>query len=92
MSGQLLVGPQGAFHVGCALVLLAVAVIAVVYKPVIAPWAVGAAFAVEDAMPVSLDTSLLRASWQRPLDVGEALRAYSRTGKGGNKGAGGAPR
>jgi hypothetical protein len=71
MSGQLLAGPQGFFYLACALILLAVAVIAVVLKPVLALWGLAAVFATEAATPVPLDTSLLRAGGTHiyPADV-----------------------
>ncbi len=71
MSGQLLAGPQGLFYLACALILLAAAVIVVVLKPVLGLWALAAVFATEDATPVPLDTSLLRAGGTHvyPADV-----------------------
>lgn len=71
MTGQLLSSPQGIFYLACALVLLSVAVLAVVVKPVLALWALGAVFATEVATPIPLDMSLLKAGSTHiyPLDV-----------------------
>ncbi len=71
MSGQLLAGPQGFFYLACALILLASAVIVVVLKPVLGLWALAAVFATEEATPIPLDTSLLRAGATHlyPADV-----------------------
>lgn len=71
MTGLLASGPQAAFYVAAALVLLAVAVSAVVLRPVIALWALAAVFAAELATPVPLDTSLLHAGGTHiyPLDL-----------------------
>src|SRR5204863_2977738 len=71
VSGQLLAGPQGAFYLACALALLTLAVIVVVHKPVVGLWALAVVFATEDATPIPLDTSLLRAGSTHvyPADV-----------------------
>jgi hypothetical protein len=61
MTGQLAASPQAVFYAASAALLLAVAVLAVVLKPVLALWALAAVFAAELATPVPLDTSLLRA-------------------------------
>ena len=58
MIGQLLASPETAFYAACAVLLLAVAVVAVVLKPALALWALAALFLIEDATPVPLDTSL----------------------------------
>lgn len=71
MSGQLLAGPQGVFYLACVLVLLTLAVVMVVLKPVVALWALALAFATENATPVPLDTSVLQAGSTHiyPVDV-----------------------
>lgn len=71
MTGGLLAGPQGDFYLACALILLAVAVFAVVLKPMLALWALAVLFAAEQATPVPLDASLLRAGGTHvyPFDV-----------------------
>ncbi len=61
MIGQLLGSPETAFYAVCALLLLAVAVVAVVFKPAIALWALAVLFLTEYATPIPLDTSLVRA-------------------------------
>jgi hypothetical protein len=60
MISQLLANPETPFFVACALLLLAVAVIAVVLKPVLALWALAVLYAAESATPVPLDASLLK--------------------------------
>jgi hypothetical protein len=59
--GQLLGSPETAFYAVCALLLLAVAVLAVVLKPTLALWLLAVLFLTEFATPVSLDTSLVKA-------------------------------
>jgi hypothetical protein len=59
--GQLLGSPETAFYAACALLLLAVAVVAVVLKPALGLWALAVLFLIEFATPVPLDTSLVRA-------------------------------
>ena len=61
MIGQLLGSPETAFSAACALLLLAVAVVAVVLKPALALWALAVLFLTEFATPVPLDTSLVKA-------------------------------
>jgi hypothetical protein len=69
--GQLLGSPQTAFYAACALLLLAVAVVAVVLKPALALWALAVLFLIEFATPVPLDTSLVKAGTTHiyPADV-----------------------
>src|ERR1700722_1577372 len=59
--GQLLGNPETAFYAACALLLLAVAVVAVVLKPALGLWALAVLFLIEFATPGPLDTSLVRA-------------------------------
>jgi hypothetical protein len=59
--GQLLGSPETAFYAVCALLLLAVAVVAVVLKPAIALWALAVLFLTEFATTIPLDTSLVKA-------------------------------
>ncbi len=61
MTGQLLAGPQTAFYAACAVLLLAVTVVAVVLKPALALWALAVLFWTEFATQIPLDTSLVRA-------------------------------
>ena len=61
MIGQLLGSPETAFYAMCALLLLAVAVVAVVLKPAIALWALAVLFLAEFATTIPLDTSLVKA-------------------------------
>ena len=61
MIGQLLGSPETAFYAACALLLLAVAVVAVVLKPAVALWALAILFLTEFATPIPLDTSLVKA-------------------------------
>ena len=61
MTGQLLGSPETAFYAACALLLLAVAVVAVVLKPALALWALAVLFLTESATPVPLDTFLAKA-------------------------------
>jgi hypothetical protein len=69
--GQLLGSPETAFYAACALLLLAVAVVAVVLKPALALWALAVLFLIEFATPVPLDTSLVKAGTTHiyPADV-----------------------
>ena len=60
MTGQLLGSSGTAFYAGCALLLLAVAVVAVVLKPALALWALAVLFLTEDATQLPLDTSLVK--------------------------------
>jgi hypothetical protein len=71
VTGQLLRSPETAFYAACALLLLAVAVVAVVLKPALALWAVAILFLAEFATPVPLDTSLVKAGTTHiyPADV-----------------------
>jgi hypothetical protein len=71
MSGLLAASPQGIFYVACGALLLAVAVLALVLRPILALWALAGVFAAELASPVPLDTSLLRAGATHvyPADV-----------------------
>jgi hypothetical protein len=59
--GQLLESPQTDFYAVCALLLLAVAVVAVVLKPAVALWALAILFLIEFATTVPLSTSLVKA-------------------------------
>jgi hypothetical protein len=59
--GQLLGSPETAFYAACALLLLAVAVVAVVLKPAVALWALAILFLTEYVTPIPLDTSLVKA-------------------------------
>jgi hypothetical protein len=59
--GQLLGSPETAFYAACALLLLAVAVVAVVLKPTVALWALAALYLTEYVTPIPLDTSLVKA-------------------------------
>lgn len=70
MSG-LLAGPQGSFYLACALILLTLAVILVVLKPVLGLWMLAVLYATEEATPVPLDTSVLRSGSTHiyPADV-----------------------
>ena len=61
MTGQLLGSPETAFYAACALLLLAVAVVAIVLKPALALWALAVLFLTEFATPLPLDTSLAKA-------------------------------
>ena len=61
MIGQLLGSPETAFYAVCALLLLAVAVVAVVLKPAVALWALAVLFLTEFATTIPLDTSLVKA-------------------------------
>ena len=61
MIGQLLGSPETAFYAVCALLLLAVAVLAVVLKPALALWILAVLFLVEFVTPIPLDTSLVKA-------------------------------
>ena len=61
MIGQLLGSPETTFYAVCALLLLAVAVLAVVLKPILALWILAVLFLTEFATPVPLDTSLVKA-------------------------------
>jgi hypothetical protein len=69
--GQLAASPESAFFAASAVLLLAAAVLAVVFKPVIALWALTILFAAESATPVPLDTSALMAGGTHlyPADV-----------------------
>jgi hypothetical protein len=71
VTGQLATDPQTTFYAACAVLLLAVGVLAVVVKPVLAMWALAVLFVADMATPVPLDTSLLRvgASNIYPVDV-----------------------
>jgi len=59
--GHLLGSPETAFYAACALLLLAVAVVAVVLKPALALWALAVLFLTEFTTSVPLDTSLVKA-------------------------------
>jgi hypothetical protein len=59
--GQLLASPQLAFYVACAVLLLAVSVVAVVLRPALALWALAIVYLTEFAAPVPLVTSLVKA-------------------------------
>jgi hypothetical protein len=59
--GQLLGSPETTFYAVCALLLLAVAVVAVALKPALALWVLAVLFLTEFATPVPLDTSLVKA-------------------------------
>ena len=61
MIGQHLGSPETTFYAACALLLLAVAVVAVVLKPALALWAVAILFLTEFATQLPLDTSLAKA-------------------------------
>jgi hypothetical protein len=61
VTGQLLGSPGTVFYTVCALLLLAVAVVAVVLKPALGLWAVAILFLTGFASPVPLDTSLVKA-------------------------------
>lgn len=61
MTGQLLGSPETTFYAACALLLLAVAVVAVVLKPALALWALAVLFLTEFATPIPLDASLVKA-------------------------------
>lgn len=61
MIGKVLANPEIAFYAACALLLLAGAVAAMVLKPVLALWALAYLYATEYAVPVPLDTSLVKA-------------------------------
>lgn len=61
MIGQLQGSPQTAFYAACALLLLAVAVVAVVFKPALGLWALAVLFLTESATTLPLDTSLVKA-------------------------------
>jgi len=60
VTGHLLGSSETALYAACALLLLAVAVIAVVLKPALAMWALAVLFLAEDATPLPLDTSLVK--------------------------------
>jgi len=61
VTGQLLGSPETIFYATCALLLLAVAVVAIVLKPALALWTLAVLFLTEFATPVPLDTSLAKA-------------------------------
>ena len=61
MTGQPLGSPETTFYAACALLLLAVAVVAVVLKPALALWAAAILFLAEFATPLPLDMSLAKA-------------------------------
>jgi hypothetical protein len=69
--GQHLGSPETTFYAACALLLLAVAVVAVVLKPALALWAVAILFLTEFATQLPLDTSLAKAGTTHiyPADV-----------------------
>jgi hypothetical protein len=71
VTGQLLGNPQTAFYAACALILLAVAVVAIVLKPALALWALAVLFLTEFATPLPLVTSLAKAGATHiyPADV-----------------------
>lgn len=60
MTGQLLASPETAFYAACAVLLLAVAVVAVVLRPALALWALAVLYLTEFSTPIPLDTSLVR--------------------------------
>ena len=60
MTGRLLGSPETIFYAACALLLLAVAVVAVALKPALALWALAVLFLTESATPVPLDASLVK--------------------------------
>jgi hypothetical protein len=59
--GQLLGSTETAFYAACALLLLAVAVVAVALKPAVALWVLAVLFLTEYVTPLPLDTSLVKA-------------------------------
>ncbi len=61
MIGKLLGSPETAFFAACALLLLAVAVVAIVLKPALALWGLAVLFLTEFATPLPLVTSLAKA-------------------------------
>jgi hypothetical protein len=61
VTGHLLGSPETAFYAACALLLLAIAVVAIVLKPALALWALAILFLTEFATTLPLDTSLAKA-------------------------------
>jgi hypothetical protein len=59
--GQLLGSPETTFYAACALLLLAVAVVAVVLKPALALWALAVLFLTEFATTIPLNASLVKS-------------------------------